>query len=172
MEIPMPGRPLPLKDRGAPSSESRQEKRVRRFTRGITVLLIVVCNGALLLGLWASEVDLDRIFSGRDLYDPSQAYCVRVAWAKVTGAERPVRLCAEWLDQSDPSGKTHTLRADETIMIGADGKLHYENEMTAAYRLIGLLVFMTLVLFCGMRAKRYLVARYRTRMQASQEGSS
>ena len=133
---------------------------------GITILLIIVCNAILLVGLWVSGINLDVAFSKPELYDPTNGYCIRVGWTKVIGVDRPMRLCIEWLDFSDPSGNTHTIRQGESLAIGANGQLYYEGRRESDYRLTALVVFVIVVIGSGMWLKHYLIARYRLHLEA------
>ena len=49
------------------------------FRRGITLVLIVICNLILLSALWVSGLDLDFVLTNAELYDPQGGHCVRVA---------------------------------------------------------------------------------------------
>ena len=55
------------------------------FRRGITLVLIVVCNLVLLGALWGSGLDLDGVLTNAAFYDPQAGYCLRVAWVEVSG---------------------------------------------------------------------------------------
>ena len=78
-----------------------------------------------------------------------------------------MRLCYEWIDRSDPSGNTHTFQPDTEIVLGADGKLHYDLGERVDGRLFILLAFIGTVLALGMAVSRFLIARYRARLDAS-----
>lgn len=147
----------------------RQEQRIRWFSFGVTLGLILVCNAMLLLGLWASGLNLDWVFSESEFYEPTKGYCVKVTMAQVIDSHERVRLCSEWLEMSDPTGQVHTLREGEPIAYGEDGKFHYESEPRSNAKLLALLVFVVLVIGSGMWLKRYLIAWYRLRLQATGE---
>lgn len=148
-----------------------QSTRLRWFARGVTILLIIVCNALLLGGLWMSGVDLDIALSKPELYDPENGYCVRVGFAKVEGAQGPIQLCTEWLDLSDPSGNTHHIREGLGLAMGADGQLVYQAHQGKNYQLIGLLMFVIVVIGSGMWAKRYLISRYQLQLQSPSRNS-
>ena len=145
--------------------------RLRWFTRGVTILLIIVCNALLLGGLWISGVDLDIALSKPELYDPENGYCVRVGFAKVEGAKGPIQLCTEWLELSDPSGHTHHIREGIGLAIGADGQLYYQARQWENFRLIALLLFVIGVIGSGMWVKRYLISRYQLQLQSLDQNS-
>lgn len=142
-----------------------QRTRLRWFARGVTVLLIIVCNALLLGGLWMSGVDLDIALSKPELYDPQNGHCVRVGFAKVEGANGPIQLCTEWLELSDPSGNTHHIREGIGLAIGADGQLYYQAHQEENIRLLALLMFVILVIGSGMWAKRFLILWYQVQLQ-------
>lgn len=142
-----------------------RQKQLRRFTLGTTIVLILLCNAVFLLGIWWSGVNLERVFSSPEFYDPTQSHCLRLAWTKVAGIDRPVQVCYEWIDLSDPSGRTHTWSQEIAVVKGADGHFYYGQEIQADYRLIGLAVFVLTILATGMLLKWYLIKRYRSRLE-------
>ena len=145
------------------------ESRLRWFSFWITLLLIIVCNGMLLGGLWASGLDLDFVLTNSDLYDPATGHCVGVAWTNVSGVEGPIQVCSEWLDTTDPTGHVHTLRTNEPLAMGADGDLYYQNARNADHRLLTLLAFTVVVIYSGMRLKRFLLTWYQLQLQAGSQ---
>ena len=141
------------------------ESGLRWFRRGITLGLIVVCNLVLLGALWMSGLDLDFVLTNSELYDPESGHCVGVAWADVSGVEGPIRVCSEWLDTTDPTGRVHTLREGEPLAMSVDGNLYYENARSADHWVLGLLLFTMAVIYLGMRTKRVLLTWYETRLR-------
>jgi hypothetical protein len=141
-------------------------RRVRRFTHIVTIGLILGCNGLLLLGLWVSGVDLESALGKPELFDPANGDCVGVQWTKVAGAEGLVKVCKEWIDFSDISGKTHSLASDRALAMGADGNLYFSGQPTENYRLIALMIFAIVVVASGMWIKRRLIAKYQIRLQS------
>ncbi len=150
----------------ATTAEALRQRRVRRFSVLVTLALIILCNAVIALGVWASGVNLDSLFRTPDRFNPGQDECLRYSWHKVSGVQQPVRLCYEWIDRSDPSGNTHTLQADTGIVLGADGKLHYEHGERVDLRLFVLLAFVGAVLALGVAVSRLLITRYRVRLEA------
>ncbi|MGB0909185.1 MAG: hypothetical protein ACPGYT_02390 [Nitrospirales bacterium] len=142
------------------------DTRLTWYTRGVTVTLIVVCNGLLVLGWWVSGVNLDSALSKPAIYDVKSHYCVGVKWMKVVGVKQPMKVCAAWLDLSDPSGATHSIRQGHALAVGDDGELHYVDQRNEDYRLMGLVLFVILVIGAGMWAKQYLIARYALHLQS------
>ena len=145
------------------------ESRFRWFSFWITLLLIIVCNGMLLGGLWASGLDLDFVLTNSDLYDPATGHCVGLALANVSGVDSPIQVCSEWLDTTDPTGQVHTLRTNEPLSMGADGNLYYQNARNADHQLLALLAFTVVVIYSGMRLKRFLITWYQLQLQASSQ---
>ena len=141
------------------------ESGLRWFRRGVTLSLIVVCNVVLLSALWVSGLDLDFVLTNSELYDPQAGHCVGVAWADVTGVEGPIRVCSEWLDTTDPTGRIHTLRPGEPLAMSDDGNLYYANARDAEHGVLGLLLFAAAVIYLGMRTKRVLLTWYETRLR-------
>jgi hypothetical protein len=146
------------------ASETLRQRRLRRYSVLVTLALIIVCNAVILLGVWTSGVNLDGLLRAADRFDPGRDECLRYNWRKVSGVQQPVRLCYEWINLSDPSGNTHTLQADTDIVLGADGKLHYAQGERVDARLFLLLAFIGAVLAAGMAASKFLIGRYRTRL--------
>ena len=146
--------------------ESDVARRMQRFTRIVTVGLILGCNALLLLGLWVSGVNLESTLAKPELYDPANGHCVGVQWTKVAGAEGLVKVCTEWIDFSDISGQTHFLAPGKPLAMGADGNLYFPGQSAENYRLIALMIFAIVVMACGMWAKRQLIAKYQIHLQS------
>jgi hypothetical protein len=146
---------------------SREEHKVRRFSAWLTVLLIVGCNGVFLLGIWGSGLNLDRLIRIPDIYNPVQDICLQLRWHRVEGQEEPVRLCSEWIQLSDPSGKTHTFQSETKVVKGADGKLYFDHGARVDYRLLLFVLFVVSILASGIVLQRYLIARYRVRVETA-----
>ena len=141
-------------------------RKLQWFSRLVTIGLIVACNALLLAGWWISGVDLEVALSKPDLYDPQNGHCVGVAWSKVDGVDGLMKVCTEWLDFSDISGKTHMLPEGTRLAMGADGNLYFPGKSSDNFRLIGLLIFVIVILVCGMWIKQFLIGRYHRRLQA------
>ena len=146
--------------------ESDEFRRLQRFTRIVTIGLILGCNALLLLGLWVSDVDLETTLAKPELYDPANGDCVGVQWTKVAGAEGLVKVCTEWLDFSDISGQTHSLVPGKALAMDVDGNLYFPGQSAENYRLIALMIFAIVVMACGMWAKRQLIAKYQIHLQS------
>ena len=146
--------------------DAEKSRRVQRFTRLVTIGLIVGCNALLLLGLWVSGVDLEAALAKPELYDPANGHCVGVQWTKVAGAEGWIKVCSEWIDFSDISGQTHSLPLGKALAMGADGNLYFPGQSTENYRLIALMIFAIVVMATGMWMKRLVIAKYQIRLQS------
>jgi hypothetical protein len=146
--------------------------RVRRFGVAVSIFLIVICNAILLLGVWASGVNLDELVRTPDLFNAKQDICLRLMWQRVTGASEPMRLCSEWINLSDPSGKTHQIQSDLKVRQGADGQYYVDRGIQADYRLLGVALFVVVVIIMGIMVKRYLVSRYRLHLEAATSQTS
>ncbi len=142
-----------------------RQKQVRRVSVLVTLVMIVLCNAIILLTTWASGINLDRLLHTPDHFNASRDICLRYNWHKVSGVQQPVQLCYEWINFSDPTGNTHTFQPDTDIVLGADGKLHYEDRARVDARLFLLLAFAGTVLALGMAASKFLIARYRMRLE-------
>ena len=134
--------------------------RVRRFGIAVSMALILICNGILLFGVWASGVNLDELVRTPDYFNAKQDICLRLTWQKVAGASEPMRLCSEWINLADPSGKTHQLQNDMKVRQGADGRYYVDQGVRADYRLLAVALFVVVVIVTGIVVKRYLVRRY------------
>ena len=144
------------------------ETRLRWFTGGITLFLILACNALMLGALWASGLDLEFVLSKSDLYDPLKAHCVRVGLATINGVDGPIQVCSEWLDTTDPTGRVHTLRTDEPLAMDENGNLYYERLRRTDYRLLALVFFSIVVIASGVGIKHRLIGWYRARLQRSE----
>jgi hypothetical protein len=159
-----------MTDTGAQSSPSETatvaatDPRLRRFSLRLMAAMIMACNLLILLGVWLSGINPDALFKTPDHFNQSRDICLRYSWHKVAGVQRPVRLCYEWINLSDPSGNTHTFQADVEIVMGADGKLHYGQGDPVDTRLALLLAFAGAVVVTGIALTRRLIERYRRQL--------
>ena len=147
---------------------------VRRFSRLVSLVLIIICNAIVLVGLWASGINLDELVATPDVFDSKQDICLRLAWQPVAGTADPIRICSEWINLSDPSGKTHQLQREIKFRQGPDGGQYYVDQGEHAdYRLLILVLVVVAVIALGVMAKWYLVSRYRLRLEsAASHGTS
>jgi hypothetical protein len=152
----------------------RRERQVSRFSTAVTLLMIVVCNAMLLSGVWLSGVNLDRLVSLPDRFNPRQDICLRTGWRKVVGSTELVNLCLEWIKLSDPSGVPHKFTQETEVKQDAQGRLYLDSGALVDYRMFVLVGFVGLVVALGVTARRYLVGRYRLRLEAAagQDSSS
>lgn len=148
----------------AASDKASRHAQVRRFTSGVTLVLIVLCNAVFLVGLRVSGVNLDELVKTPDLFNPQSDICLRLTWQRLAGAPDPVRLCSEWINLSDPTGKPHMLDKDTKVKQGADGRYYVDTAVRADYRLMAFVGFVGAVIVSGVVIRRYLVNRYRLRL--------
>jgi hypothetical protein len=149
------------------TEECRRANKIRRFSRAVSLVLIVVCNVILLVGFRLSGINLDDLVKTPDLFNAKRDVCLRLTWQSLPGANGPVRLCSEWLNLSDPSGKPHYLHPDMKLKKGLDGQYYVEQGVQADYRLLLLMLFVTAIIIGCVRAKWFLVNRYRLRLESS-----
>ncbi|MCX5725172.1 MAG: hypothetical protein NTX84_11815 [Nitrospirae bacterium] len=154
------------------SDDQRRARNIRRFTAGVSLALMVLCNAIVLVGLWASGINLDELATTPDVFNSKQDICLRLSWQSVAGAAGPVRLCSEWINLSDPSGKTHQIQREITLRQGPDGQYYVDQGIHADYRLLILVLFVVAVIASGLAAKWYLVSRYRLRLESAAHGAS
>lgn len=146
------------------------EQRVRRYAAIVTAVAIVVCSAILLLGLYGSGINLGELVRLPEKFNPLQDICVRLTWVKVSGQDDRVRLCAEWIQLTDPSGETHKFQKETQVVKAADGKLYFDHGQLVDDRFFVVLAFVIGVAALGIFAIRYLVARYRMRLLACDVG--
>jgi hypothetical protein len=147
------------------ADEEQRRLKVRRYATWITVLMIVLCNAVFLLGVWGSGVNLNRLIRFPDIFNPTQDVCLRLTWHRVVGSEEPVRLCSEWINLADSSGETHTFQNETKVVQAADGKLYFDHGARADYRLLLFVSFVVALVISGILLKRYLISRYRLRLE-------
>jgi uncharacterized membrane protein len=148
------------------SDDQRRAKRVRRFTTGVSLAMIILCNAIVLVGLWASGINLDELATTPDVFNSKQDICLRLGWQSVTEVVDPVSLCSEWINLSDPSGKTHQIQREIKLRHGLDGQYYVDRGGHADYRLLVLMLFVVAVIAFGLVVKWYLVGRYRLRLES------
>jgi hypothetical protein len=140
---------------------------VRRFARLVSLGLIIICNAIVLIGVWASGINLDELAVTPDVFNSKHDICLRFAWQPVEGAADPMRICSEWINLSDPSGKTHRLQREIKFREGPDGGKYYVDQGEHAdYRLLLLVLIVVAVIALGVVVKWYLVSRYRLRLES------
>jgi len=150
------------------SDDLRRAKRVRRFTIGVSLAMIVLCNAIVLVGLWVSGINLDELAATPDVFNSKQDICLRFAWQPVAGTADPIRICSEWINLSDPSGKTHQLQREIKFREGPDGGQYYVDQGEHAdYRLLLLVLVVVAVIAFGLVARWYLVGWYRLRLESA-----
>ena len=149
------------------ADEEHRREKVRRYAAWVTGLMILLCNAVFLLGIWGSGVNLDRLILFPEIFNPKQDVCLNLAWHKVVGMEERVRLCSEWIQLSDPSGETHKFQKDTQVVQGADGKLYFDHGVRVDYRLFLFVAFVAAVVVAGILLKRYLITRYRLRLETA-----
>ena len=149
------------------SDDQRRARKVRRFTFGVSLAMMILCNAIVLVGLWASGINLDELAATPDVFNSKQDICLRLGWKSVAGAADPVRLCSEWINLSDPSGKTHQIQREIKLRQGPDGQYYADRGIHADYRLLILMLFVVAVIAFGLVAKWYLVSRYRQRLDSA-----
>jgi hypothetical protein len=149
------------------SDDQRRAKRVRRFTIGVSLAMIVLCNAIVLVGLWVSGINLDELAATPDVFNSKKDICLRLGWRSFTGAAEPVPLCSEWINLADPSGKTHQLQREIKFRQGPDGQYYVDQGGHADYRLLILVLVVVAVIAFGLAAKWYLVGWYRLRLESA-----
>jgi hypothetical protein len=149
------------------SDDQRRARKVRRFTIGVTLAMIILCNAIVMVGFWASGINLDELATTPDVFNSKQDICLRLGWQSVTEVAEPVRLCSEWINLSDPSGKTHQIQREIKLRHGLDGQYYVDRGGHADYRLLILMLFVVAVITFGLVAKWYLVGRYRLRLESA-----
>jgi hypothetical protein len=148
-----------------PGDAQWRASRLRRFKAAVSLALILLCNAILLVGIWASGVNLDELVKTPEFFNSKQDICLRLAWQRVAGAAEPMRICSEWINLSDPSGKTHHIQKDMKVRQGTDGHFYVDGGVQADYRLLGIALFVAIVIALGVVIKRYLVSRYRLHLE-------
>ncbi len=149
------------------TEEARRAGKIRRFSLMISLVLMVLCNAVLFAGLRLSGINLDDLVKTPDFFNAKQDVCLRLTWRSVPGANDPVRLCSEWLNLSDPTGKPHYLEPDTKLKKGLDGQYYVDQGVQPDYRLLMLMLFVAAIITGGVRAKWFLVKRYRVRLESA-----
>lgn len=152
--------------------EASRAARVQRYTRIITIILIVLCNGIFLFGMWASGINLDELVKTQDQFNSQDDVCLRLSWQRLAGSTEPIRLCSEWINLSDPTGKPHVLDQNTKVRQGPDGRYYVDRGIKADYRLLGFVGFVAAVIGFGMVMRRYLVNRYRLQLEVGASRAS
>jgi hypothetical protein len=158
--------PMDVKTTVTGDAEARKVL-VRRFARLVSLVLIIICNAIVLVGLWASGINLDELVATPDVFNSKHDICLRLARQPVAGTADPIRICSEWINLSDPSGKTHQIQREIKLRHGPDGQYYVDQGGHADYRLLILVLAVVAVIAFGLVAKWYLVGRYRLRLESA-----
>lgn len=158
--------PVEREPRAEPVTTERQDPRIRRYSRIVTLAMIILCNAVFLAGIRWSGVNLDDLIRTPELFNPTKDVCLRLKWQKVDGDSELVRLCSEWIDLSDPSGNTHSLQTKTEVVKGGNGKLYFNHGAQVDYRLFVFAAFVVGICICGFVLRWYLIRRYRMRLEA------
>ena len=159
--------PMDVKTTVTGDAEARKAL-VRRFARLVSLVLIIICNAIVLVALWASGINLDELVATPDVFNSKHDICLRFAWQPVAGTADPIRICSEWINLSDPSGKTHQLQREVKFREGPEGGQYYVDQGEHAdYRLLILVLAVVAVIAFGLVVKWYLVSRYQLRLESS-----
>ena len=62
------------------SDDQRRARKVRRFTIAVSLAMIILCNAIVLVGLWASGINLDELVTTPDVFNSKQDICLRLGW--------------------------------------------------------------------------------------------
>jgi hypothetical protein len=149
------------------ADDCRRADKIRRCSLGVSLALTVLCNAVLFAGLRLSNINLDDVVKTPDLFNAKQDVCLRLTWQSFPGADEPVRLCSEWLNLSDPSGKPHYLQPHTKLKKGLDGQYYLDQGAQADYRLLILMLFVTVIIAGGIKAKWFFMNRYRLRLKSA-----
>lgn len=149
------------------ADESRRADKIRRFSLVVSLVLFVCCNAILFVGLKLSGINLDDLVKTPDLFNAQQDVCLRLSWRSLPEVNEPVQLCSEWLNLTDPSGTPHYLQPDTRLKKGLDGHYYVDQGVQADYRLLMLMLFVAAIIVGGVRAKWFLVSRYRLRLESA-----
>ncbi len=149
------------------TDEARRAGKIRRFSLMISLALMVLCNAVLFAGFKLSGINLDDLVRTPEFFNAKEDVCLRLTWHSVPDANGPVRLCSEWLNLSDPSGTPHYLQPDIKLKKALDGQYYVDQGVQADYRLLILMCFVAGIIIGGVRAKWFLVNRYRLRLEST-----
>lgn len=165
--------PHPAPPHASQSSDGdRRARLVRRYATRVTVVLMILCPALFLFGLWVSGIRTDQLFRLPDVFHPTSDVCLRLGWQQVLGKDELVQVCSEWIRLADPSGETHRLKQETTIREGADGKLYFDYGSLTDWRLFAYVGLVVAILAFGWFVRRYLVARYRLRLESAARQTS
>ena len=120
--------PMDAKTTATGDVESRQAL-VRRFARVVSLAMIIICNAIVLVGLWASGINLDELVATPDVFNSKQDICLRLGWQPVTGAADPVRsllgvdqsIRSVRQDSSAATGDQVSARAGRAVLCRSGG---------------------------------------------------
>ncbi len=144
----------------------RNKQKHRAYRYRITGLIILLCSFLFLMGIWTSGVDLDDLVWRAGMFDPEQHICLRVSWVNTTKGEADrIRLCTEWIDLSDLSGRTHMIALEDLEVVkGSDGRIRTHLQRGINLRLVTVTGYLLIIILGGRWIQSFLIHRHQRDM--------
>ena len=146
--------------------------KVRRFSSGVSIVMMVVCNAVFLFGIWITGINFERLVRTPEVFSAQHDICLRLAYRNIPGATNPVQFCSEWINLADSTGQTHKFEKETEIKQGADGTFYLDYGPLVDYRFFVVVAFVIAILVCGIVLKRHMVNRYRMRLETAAHRST
>ena len=137
--------------------------KVERYRYRTLWLIMVGCSAVFLGGIWLTDVDMETLVERQEKFKPEESHCIRTGWLRSAQEEQLVRVCNEWVNLSDPTGRVHLLKGAELVK-QPDGSYEVQYKERINYRLLAMIGFVISISFIGHRLHSYLIERYRTKL--------
>ena len=146
--------------------QNEKKRKHRTYQHRVTWVIIIVCCGLFLGGISVSGIRIDDFLGKSRLFDPAKHVCVQESWLETTSGEKTkVKFCIEWIDMTDPSGRTHVMPVEKLeIFMGPDGNIRTYLKQRINYGLVTAFIYLILIIIGGRMAQEFLFHRHRRQM--------
>ncbi len=144
-------------------AERQRYLKIERYRYRTLWMIMLGCSGTFLSGIWLAGVDMETLFERQEKFRPAESHCIRTGWIRAAEEEQLVRVCNEWVNLSDPTGRVHRLQGAELVK-RPDGSYEIQYKERINYRLLAMIGFVVLISFIGHQLHHYLIERYRTKL--------
>ena len=142
--------------------------KVRRFSSGVSIVMMVVCNAVFLFGIWVTGVNFERLVRTPDRYSAHNTTSVS-DWRTAIFPVPPIPCNSARSGSISliPPGKPTRLRKRRRSSKGPTESSISTMVRSVDYRFFAVVAFVIAILVCGIVLKRHLVNRYRIRLETA-----
>jgi hypothetical protein len=144
-------------------AERRRYLKIERYRYRTLWMIMLGCSAVFLGGIRLANVDMETLLDRQEKFKPEESHCIETGWLKAAEEEQLVRVCKQWVNLSDPTGRMHRL-GDAELVKRPDGNYEIQYKERINYRLLAMIGFVLSISFIGHWLHSYLIGRYRTKL--------